>query len=287
MLTSSASLWLKKTTLPAGESHTYQFKLFVGPRKYNLLRESGHNLSSAMFYTHWWWVRGLCIILLHILHWLYGFLQNYGLAIIGLTLLVRIATYPLTHKGMKLQAKAMAEQAKIRPYIEELNEKYKDNPGLKNKKLMELYKEHGINPLGFIRGCLPLFIQMPIFISLYFLLSESFELRGAGFLWIKDLSSPDKLIAFGKALPILKWEYLNLLPILMGVSQILVSRFSSTAAADPSQKTMMYFFPLFFMFIVYNLSSGLVLYWLVSNILQAGQQFIINKHMKKEQAATN
>jgi YidC/Oxa1 family membrane protein insertase len=176
----------------------------------------------------------------------------------------------------------MAEQAKLRPYIQELNEKYASNPQLKNKKLMELYKEHGINPLGFLRGCLPMFIQMPIFISLYFLLSESFELRGAGFLWIKDLSAPDHLIKFGISLPLLG-EYLNLLPILMGVSQILVSRFTSSASADPSQKSMMYFFPIFFTFIVYSLSSGLVLYWLTSNFLQAGQQFIINKHMKKEQ----
>ena len=148
---------------------------------------------------------------------------------------------------------------------------------------MELYKEHGINPLGFLRGCLPLFIQMPIFISLYFLLSESFELRGAGFLWIKDLSSPDQLFKFSVSLPFLG-HYLNLLPILMGASQIIVSRFTASASVDPSQKTMMYFFPIFFTVIVYNLSSGLVLYWLTSNILQAGQQFIINKHMKKEQS---
>lgn len=278
------TLWLDKTSLPAGSSRSFPFKIFVGPRKYSLLKESGHELSEAMFYTHMGWLRALCILLLYILHWLQRLVHNYGLAIIGLTIVVRILTYPLTHKGMKLQAKAMAEQAKIRPYIEELNEKYKDNPTLKNKKLMELYKEHGINPLGFVRGCLPLLVQMPIFISLYFLLSESFELSGAGFLWIRDLSSQDKLFTFGSAIPLLG-EYFNLLPVLMGASQIIVSRFTTTASADPNQRSMMYFFPIFFMFIVYKLSSGLVLYWLVSNILQAGQQLIINKHMKKEQAA--
>ena len=283
VLPATATLWLDKTLLDANTSKSFSFKIFVGPRKYNLLKDSGHQLSGAMFYTHMGWLQSLCILLLYILHWLQSLVGNYGIAIIGLTLLVRIATYPLTHKGMKLQAKAMAEQAKLRPLIDELNKKYKDNPQLKNKKMMELYKEHGINPLGFLRGCLPLLIQMPIFISLYFLLSESFELRGAGFLWIKDLSSPDKLFKFGTTLPFLG-EYLNLLPILMGTSQIIVSRYSSAASADPSQKTMMYFFPLFFMFIVYNLSSGLVLYWLVSNVLQAGQQFIINRHMKREEA---
>lgn len=282
---STASIWLPKTTLPSNGAQTFSFNVFVGPRMHTMLKEYGHQLADAMFYTHWGWVRALCILLLYLLHWLFGLLHNFGLSIIGLTILVRVATYPLTHKGMKLQAKAMAEQAKVRPYIQEINEKYANNPQLKNKKMMELYKEHGINPLGFLRGCLPLFIQMPIFISLYFLLSESFELRGAGFLWIKDLSSPDQLFKFSISLPFLG-NYLNLLPILMGASQIIVSRFTSSASADPSQKTMMYFFPLFFTVIVYNLSSGLVLYWLTSNILQAGQQFIINKHMKKEQSET-
>ncbi|MBN1902176.1 YidC/Oxa1 family insertase periplasmic-domain containing protein [Candidatus Sumerlaeota bacterium] len=282
---STATLWLPKTTLPANGSRSFNFNLFVGPRMYSLLKDYGHNLEASMFYTHMGWVRALCIILLFTLHWLFGLLNNFGLAIIGLTILVRVVTYPLTHKGMKLQAKAMAEQAKLRPFIQEINEKYASNPQLKNKKMMELYKEHGINPLGFLRGCLPLFIQMPIFISLYYLLSESFELRGAGFLWIKDLSAPDRLVNLGITLPVIG-NYLNLLPLLMGVSQIFVSKFTSSVSADPNQKTMMYFFPIFFMFIVYNLSSGLVLYWLISNLLQAGQQFIINKNMKKEKGGT-
>jgi len=279
-------LWLKKTILPSHGSKTFSFKIYTGPRNYSLLKKSGYELASSMFYTHWGWLRFLCIILLYILKWLNGLLHNYGGAIIGLTILVRIVTYPLTHKGMKLQAKAMAEQAKLRPYIEEINEKYKNNPQMKNKKVMDLYKEHGINPLGFLRGCLPLLIQMPIFISLYFLLSETFELKGEKFLWIRDLSAPDKLVTFGMSFPVIG-RYLNLLPILMGVSQIFVSKYSSSTSADPNQKTMMYFFPIFFMFIVYNLSSGLVLYWLVSNILQAGQQMIINKHMKQEGTAMN
>jgi len=280
----SATIWTKKTTLPAEGSRTQTYKIFAGPREYNLLKRSGFELSRAMFYTHWGWMRALCILLLYILDWLHGLLNNYGVSIIGLTIIVRIITLFPTYKGMKIQAKAMAEQAKIRPLIETLNEKYKDNPQLKNKKLMELYKEHGINPLGFLRGCLPLLLQMPIFIALYFLLSESSELRGAGFLWIKDLAAPDHLVSFGTPLPLLGL-YLNFLPILMGISQVFVSMFSSTAVADPNQKMMTYFFPIFFTFILYNLSSGLILYWLVSNILQAAQQFYINRHMKKEQAA--
>jgi YidC/Oxa1 family membrane protein insertase len=284
ILPGTITLWLNKAELPAEESRSFSYKIFIGPRKYSLLKESGHDLLDAMFFTHWGWMQWLCTMLLFVLHWLQGIVHNYGIAIICLTILVRVCAYPLTHKGMKLQAKAMAEQAKIRPYIDELNKKYADNPQLKNKKLMELYKEHGINPLGFLRGCLPMMIQMPIFISLYFLLSESFELRGATFLWITDLSSPDRLFAFGSTLPVLG-EYFNLLPILMGVSQLLVSKFTSTASADPNQKNIMYLMPIMFIFILYNMSSGLILYWLVSNLLQAGQQFIINRHMKKEKAA--
>ncbi|OQB23163.1 MAG: Membrane protein insertase YidC [candidate division BRC1 bacterium ADurb.Bin183] len=276
----TATLWMKKSVLPANGTKSHQFKLYVGPRSYNQLSKSGYHLSTAMFYTHWGWVRAICILMLYILQWLFGILKNYGLAIIGMTVLVRIITFFPTHKGMKIQAKAMAEQAKIRPFLEEINAKYKDNPQLKNKKIMELYKEHGINPFGFVRGCLPFMLQMPIFIALIFLLSESPELRGAGFLWIKDLAAPDRLFAFGTTLPLLG-THLNLLPFLMGGSQILVSVLSSTPTGDPNQKMMMYFFPLFFMMILYNWSSGLVLYWLVSNIIQAGQQLFINKHIKK------
>ncbi len=280
----SITLWLGKAALPPNGENVFSFQVFVGPRKYQLLKNAGHNLERVMFYTHWGWMQWLCIILLYLLVWLNGIMNNYGLAIIGLTILVRAATFPLTYKGMKLQAKAMAEQVKIRPYMEEINQKYKDNPQMKNKKLMELYKEHGINPLGFMRGCLPMLLQMPIFIALYFLLSESFELRSARFLWISDLSGPDILYQFATPLPLIG-RNLNILPVLMGLSQVLVSKYTSTAAADPNQKTMMYFFPIFFTFILYNLPSGLILYWLISNLIQAAQQIYINAQNKRERAA--
>lgn len=283
IMPATATLWMPAANLEPKGALKHTFKIFTGPRKQSLLEKVGYELERALYYTHMGVMQGLCTGLFFILKWMHKLLQNYGLAIIGLTIVVRALTFPLTYKGMKLQAKAMAEQAKIKPFIEEINEKYKDNPQMKNKKMMELYREHGINPLGFLRGCLPLILQMPIFISLYFLLSESFELRNASFLWIKDLSSPDRLFTFDAALPIIGNSF-NLLPILMGASQIVVSKFTSTAAADPNQKTMMYFFPLFFVFILYNLPAGLILYWLTSNVIQATQQIIINKHRKREEA---
>jgi YidC/Oxa1 family membrane protein insertase len=217
----------------------------------------------------------------------YRITTSYGLAIIMLTLIVRAVTFPLTIKGMRIQAKAMAEQQKIKPQIEELNKKYKDNPGLKNKKLMELYKQHGINPLAPLRGCLPMLFQMPIFFALYILLMQSIELKGQEFLWIADLAAPDKLFTFDFTLPIIGSNF-NLLPILMGMSQFITSKISmAKTSGDPMQRQFAIMFPLFFMLILYNFPSGLVLYWLISNMLQVGLQLLVNKNVKEHMSETS
>lgn len=273
----TAELLLPGFRLEPGQSYEETFKLFVGPKYYDLLSSVGYGLQKSLF----GWLRPFCVILLKIMQFFYYITLNYGWAIILLTLLVRVVTYPLTIKGMRIQAKAMAEQQRIKPLIEALNQKYKDNPALRNKKLMELYKEHGINPLAPLRGCLPLLLQMPIFIALYFLLLEAIELKGQNYLWIKDLSAPDRLFSFGAALPLLG-PYFNLLPILMGASQYFISKISFVGGiSDPIQKQMAIIFPLVFTVLLYNFPSGLILYWLVSNVLQVGQQLVINKYVKE------
>ncbi len=273
----TAELMLPRFILEPGQSFTGAFKVFVGPKSYDVLSAVGYDLQKSLF----GWIRPFCVILLKIMQFFYNITLNYGWAIIFLTVLVRIVTYPLTIKSMRIQAKSMAEQQRIKPLIDELNKKYKDNPALRNKKLMELYKEHGINPLAPLRGCLPLLLQMPIFFALYILLMQAIELKEQSFLWIKDLSAPDRLFSFHTSIPLIG-SYFNLLPILMGLSQVLISKISTvTAVTDPLQRQMMILMPLFFMIILYNLPSGLVLYWLVSNILQVGQQLIVNKHIKE------
>jgi YidC/Oxa1 family membrane protein insertase len=210
---------------------------------------------------------------------------NWGVAIILLTIMVRLVAFPLVTKGMKAQAKMMAEQARLKPLMDKINENYKNDPARKQQEIMKMYKEHGVNPFGMFKGCLWLIIQMPIFIALYLLLAQAIELRGAHFLWIQDLSAPDRLFKFGLSLPFIGSEF-NLLPILMSLSQMLASKFSpQSPSADPQQaqmqKMMIYFMPLFMLFIFYGMPSGLVLYWLISNIWQILQQLWINKHMPR------
>jgi YidC/Oxa1 family membrane protein insertase len=280
----SIELFQDQFTLEPGETREYEYKVFVGPKEYNILNAADYDLSKVLFYTSFRWMRAVCIALLKILKYLDLLLHNYGLAIIALTFMARIVMHPLTHKGMKLQAKTMAEQQKIKPYLDEIMKKYKDNPQKRNQETMKLYKEHGINPFGMLRGCFPMLLQTPIFFALYRLLSQAIDLRQQGFLWIKDLSGPDALVKFDFNIPFLG-PYLNILPIIMGASQYLVSRFSTTNIKDPTQRQMLIMMPLFFTFILYNLPSGLVLYWLVSNMWQTAHQLIANKLIKKEQAA--
>ena len=275
-------------TLSPGTVERFSYMLFVGPKHKDALVQGGHDLEKIVFHSIVFVpaiFRPLCLGLLGCLRWLETLAGNYGMAIILLTVLVRLVTHPLTHKGIKLQAKTMEEQAKIRPYMEEINKKYKDNPQKKNQETMKLYKEHGINPLGFMRGCLPMLLQIPIFFALYYVLLQSIDLKGQSFLWIADLSKPDALYTFKNFSLPLMGPHLNLLPILMAASQIVVSKFTMPQTGDAMQKQMMYFMPVFLLVILYNFSSGLILYWLVSNVWQSAHQIIAKRMIAKEKPA--
>lgn len=226
------------------------------------------------------WVRPICILLLHMLRLFESFIHNWGMAIIVLVLIVKIVLYPLSHWAIKAQAKTMAEQKRIKPHVERLNEKYKDDPAKKSQELMKLYREHGINPLGAMRGCLPMVFQMPIFFALYILLDQAVEVRGQSFLWIVDLSSPDRLIPFGGyEIPLLGWDALNILPILMAVTQFFTSRLMTSNISDPTQKQIMIMMPIFFVFILYNMPAGLMLYWTVQNVWQIGHTVLTKRYV--------
>jgi YidC/Oxa1 family membrane protein insertase len=214
-------------------------------------------------------------LLLGLLNWFYAYIPNYGLGIIFLTVIVRVAIYPLTLKSMK----SMKKMQLLGPEMEELKKKYGDNQQELNKKMMEIYKERGVNPLG---GCLPLILQMPVFIAFYRMLWNAFELRGAPFVgWITDLSKPDRMfpMPWMANVPFLgpMFEYLNLLPILMGVAMVLSQKVMpvSGPAQNPQQKMMMNIMPVVFSFMCYNMASGLNLYILTSTILGVVQQKFI------------
>jgi YidC/Oxa1 family membrane protein insertase len=208
----------------------------------------------------------------------YKIIPNYGIAIILLTLLVRALLFPLTKKG----SEATLRMQTLSPKIKEIQEKYKDNPTQMNAKMAELYKQEGYNPLS---GCFPLLIQLPIFFAMYNLFNTHFDLRGARFIpgWIPDLSMPESVFSFAPhQLPFLGWSDIRLLPFIYVGSQL----FSGMITQTPDQrnnaqmKMMLYVMPIMFFFILYNVPSGLLLYWIMTNILSLVQQIIINRYRK-------
>ena len=162
----------------------------------------------------------------------------------------------------------------LQPKLKELQVKYKDKPEMLSQKTMELYRKAGISPMS---GCLPMLLQMPFLFAMYQLLDRMFELKGATFLWIKDLAMPDALINFGFTIPLLNIDSLNILPIIMVVSQVFQSLLTPGMGNNPQAKMMIWLMPLMFFFFFYNVSSGLVLYWTIMNLLGIAQQMFMNK----------
>jgi YidC/Oxa1 family membrane protein insertase len=213
----------------------------------------------------------------------YRLIPNYGVAIILLTLLVKILLFPLTKKG----SEATLRMQTLSPKIKEIQEKYKDTPQQMNVKMAELYKQEGYNPMS---GCLPLLIQFPIFIAMYNLFNNHFDLRGAMFIpgWIPDLSVPESVFSFAPyRIPLLGWSDIRLLPFIYVGSQLLTGKITQTPdqKGNTQMKMMLYVMPLMFFFILYNVPSGLTVYWIMTNVLSLVQQLIINKYLKKRRAA--
>lgn len=200
-----------------------------------------------------------------LMHLLYSEIGNYGWVIIIIAVGFKLLTFPLN----QMQAKSMKRMSKLKPEIDRLNKTYADNPQEKNKKMMELYKQHGVNPM---KGCLPIFIQMPVFIALYSAFSGSIELWNSPFIWwMKDLSSPDTIMT----LPFIDVG-LNILPLVMAASQILQQRFT-TMVTDPNQKMIMYMMPVMMLFFFWSMPSGVTLYWTVQNFISIIWQVANNR----------
>ncbi len=272
-----AGLAVPRMELAANAANTQAFQLYIGPSKLQMLAAAWPTLDTAPRFFQsdtWAFMDKFATFLLRLLNWFYSWIPNYGVAIILLTVLVRVAMLPLTLKSMK----SMKKMQQLAPEIEKLREKYKEDQQELNKRMMEMYRERGVNPVG---GCLPLFLQMPIFIALYRMLWSAYELRGAPFiLWITDLSQPDHLFhtPYMTMLPFVGQylEYFNLLPILMALAMVVSQKVlpQTGAAANPQQKTMMTLMPVMFGVICYRMASGLNLYILVSTVLGIVQQAI-------------
>ena len=251
-----------------GTQHSYRYSLFFGPKSMKILRELGHDLDKALNFGWFDLLAKPCVWLMNLL---YAVIPNYGVAIIILTLLIKIILWPLGSKSYK----SMSEMKKIQPLMKEIREKYKDDKKKMNEEVMNLYRTYKINPLG---GCLPMLVQLPVFFALYRMLYQAIELRHAPFfLWIDDLSAPDRLFRFNFSIPFMEPPYgIPVLTIIMGATMLLQQKMSPPMG-DPTQAKMMMFMPLIFTVIFINFSSGLVLYWLVNNVLSIAQQYYIQK----------
>ncbi|MCL2006900.1 MAG: membrane protein insertase YidC [Treponema sp.] len=214
----------------------------------------------------------------------YGFIPNYGVAILLVTLVVRLIMFPLTKKGSEASIRMQA----LSPKIKEIQERNKGNPQKLNAEMADFYKKEGYNPLS---GCLPMLLQMPIFFAMYNLFNSHFELRGAMFIpvWIPDLSRPESIYDFPNdfSLPLLGWTAIRLLPFIYVASQMLYGKVIQTPTQQGSgaqMKMMMYAMPIIFFFVLYDVPSGLLIYWITSNVLTLVQQVILNKYMKHKKA---
>ncbi len=259
------------------ETQEFLIRSYVGPNRGSLLAQAWSGLDQVWeFFTSVKVMDKFAKLLLAILNFFYEWtIPNYGIAIILLTLLVRLIVFPLTWKSMV----SMKKMQKLAPEIEKLKAEIGDNQQELQKRMMELYRERGVNPLG---GCFPLFLQLPVFIALYRMLWSAVELRGAEFiLWMKDMSQPDRLLDLPFSIPFPfsggHLESINLLPILMGISMYLSQKWTPGASAvqTPQQRIMMNIMPIFFTLICYNMASGLSLYILVSTLLGIAQNYVV------------
>jgi YidC/Oxa1 family membrane protein insertase len=242
-------------TVNPGQSTTVTHRLFVGPKDIDILKAQGNSLEQSLDLG---WFTVIAKPLLYTLKFFYSYVGNYGIAIIIITIILKVLFFPLTHKSYK----SMKGMQKIQPEMTKMREKYKDDRDAMNKAVMELYREHKVNPMG---GCLPMVVQIPVFFALYKSLMFSIELRHAPFyFWITDLADKDPY-------------YIT--PVIMGATMFIQQKMTPSNM-DPLQQKMMLALPVIFTFMFLNFPSGLVLYWLVNNLLTIGQQMYINKLVK-------
>lgn len=259
--------------IKTGKSTIKSWQVYLGPKEYSILKAIGFELDRAVDYG---WASFISIPLLKFLRFLNEYINNYGISIIVVTVVIRLFFLPLTIKSMVSMKKVQVKMESLKPKINALKEKFKDDKTKQNSELMKLYSSHGVNPLSSLGGCLPMLIQIPVFFALYEVLLRSIDLRHSSFLWISDLAEPETLFT----IPFIGIPF-RALPLLMGLSWFISQKMTPmTAPASDQmqlQMKMMQFMPIIFTFMFWGLPSGLILYWTVSNILSIGQQIYVNR----------
>jgi len=240
----------------------HRWTIYVGPMDYFTLRDFGVGLERTVYLGRSV-LRWIGKVILYAFVNIYKVLPNYGVVIIIFSILVKALFYPLTKKSIA----SIRKMQELQPEIKKLQEKHKKDPAKLQKATMELYRKYNVNPAS---GCFPLLLQMPVFFAMYAVFRNTIELRGASFLWIKDLSAPDTIMRLPSALPIYG-DKVNLLPFIMAITMFIQQKKSMR---DPKQAMMVYIMPIFLFFIFNNISSGLVLYWTMFNLLQLLQESI-------------
>jgi YidC/Oxa1 family membrane protein insertase len=267
-----ASAGVIAISIPEGKT-----QLFVGPKNFGLLSSLGHGLEKAVWFSSYQPIyvcaKPIFLALRYVHdHWV----PNWGVAIILLTVGLRVLLFPLNQYSMVKMRRVAGDMSRVQPKLKAIQAKYKKNKDPEarqkmNAETMELYKREGVNPFGGVSGCLPLLIQMPILWAFFDVLTATIELRGAPFFgWILDLTHPDPF-----------W----ITPILMGLTMFVQQKMTPTANVDPQQQRMMLFMPVIFTVMFGSLPSGLVLYYFVNNLLGIGQQWLVNRHIARLEAA--
>jgi YidC/Oxa1 family membrane protein insertase len=272
MFAAEAALSLPKENIAPGATTNADYGIYLGPKEYARLKALGDRRQRVMHYDEipifgWlfgWAIKPIASGLIWGLVHLKSVVGDYGLAIILITIFIRLLIWPVYAKS----ARTMKRMSKLTPLMQEIREKYSDNPQKMNEETMKLYRTYGINPLG---GCLPMFIQLPVFLAFYRMLWSAVELRHESFLWVQDLAMPDTVYT----IPGLNID-LNPLPILMGITSFIQIAITPKTG-DKTQQMIFMMMPFLFLFICYNFASALALYWTVSNTFSIFQTWVMNK----------
>ena len=268
------------TIKQVGDRFGHLTKFYIGPKKDEYLVGNHPEYSDLHYSSLWEWMRYICFGFSSVLGFFVTLIGDFGVAIIALAFAIRIILLPVSHMGQAAQKKTNEALEKAKPEIKEIEQMHKDDPARIYLETKKVYDKYGISPLGQLKGMVSLFIQIPIFIALYHILNESYELRGLQFLWISDLSLPDRLFNWGIDIPYFG-EYFNALPILMSLVTVLSTiNHSSGRSNDKGEKTTLYLMTGVFFVLFYSFPAGLVLYWTSSNLFQWIHQKVTHKNDK-------
>ncbi len=271
----SVNIQLPIADSEAGQVQSYKWDVFGGGKAYKALTVQQPDLGGLLFSGLWSWMRGLSLAIMHVLHFIQQWVGSWGVSIILLAALVRLAVYPIAKNAIAAQKKFTAIQETIQPELQAIRKNYKG--GEQSERILQLYESHEVSPLAGLKPLLIVLIQVPVFVSLYHLLGQTFELRDASFLWMNTLAEPDQLFALGVDLPLFG-AYFNLLPVLMSLTTLLSIKLNpapvSAGKSALRQRLVTVLMGVGFFLLFYSFPSGMVLYWTVANVLQVVHQKI-------------